>query len=100
MVAVLLSITGGSAYLGSAVVARHRAQAAADLAALAAAARLAAGPESACAQARAVAREMRVSTTGCDVHDLDVVVTVDVRLAVGGWGSAGAAARAGPAETA
>ena len=100
MVAVLLSITGGSAYLGSAVVARHRAQAAADLAALAAAARLAAGAEAACAQANAVARQMRVSTTGCDVDDLDVVVTVDVRLAVGGWGSAGAAARAGPAETA
>jgi secretion/DNA translocation related TadE-like protein len=97
MVAVLLSITGGSAYLGSAVVARHRAQAAADLAALAAAARLAAGPESACAQARAVAREMRVSTTGCDVDDLDVVVTVDARVAVGGWASARAAARAGPA---
>jgi secretion/DNA translocation related TadE-like protein len=98
MVAVLLSITGGSAYLGSAVVARHRAQAAADLAALAAAARLAAGPESACAQARAVAREMRVSTTGCDVDDLDVVVTVDARVAVGGWASARAAARAGPAD--
>ena len=100
MVAVLLSITGGGAYLGSAVVARHRAQAAADLAALAAAARLAAGPEAACAQAKAVARQMRVSTTGCDVDDLDVVVTVDVRLAVGGWASARAAARAGPAETA
>jgi len=100
MVAVLLSITGGGAYLGSAVVARHRAQAAADLAALAAAARLAAGPEAACAQAKAVARQMRVSTTGCDVDDLDVVVTVDVRVAVGGWGSARAAARAGPAETA
>jgi secretion/DNA translocation related TadE-like protein len=98
MVAVLLSITGGSVYLGSAVVARHRAQAAADLAALAAAARLAAGPESACAQARAVAREMRVSTTGCDVDDLDVVVTVDARVAVGGWASARAAARAGPAD--
>ncbi|HXB88490.1 Rv3654c family TadE-like protein [Mycobacterium sp.] len=98
MVAVLLSITGGSAYLGSAVVARHRAQAAADLAALAAAARLAAGPESACAQARAVAREMRVSTISCDVDDLDVVVTVDARVAVGGWASARAAARAGPAD--
>jgi secretion/DNA translocation related TadE-like protein len=98
MVAVLLSITGGSAYLGSAVVARHRAQAAADLAALAAAVRLAAGPEAACAQAKAVAREMRVSATGCDVHDLDVVVTVDARVAVGGWASARAAARAGPAD--
>lgn len=100
MVAALLSITGGSVYLGAAVVARHRAQAAADLAALAAAARLAAGPETACAQAKAVARQMRVSTTGCDVDDLDVVVTVDVRLAVGGWGSARAAARAGPADKA
>jgi secretion/DNA translocation related TadE-like protein len=100
MVAALLSITGGGVYLGAAVVARHRAQAAADLAALAAAARLAAGPETACAQAKAVARQMRVSTTGCDVDDLDVVVTVDVRLAVGGWGSARAAARAGPADKA
>jgi secretion/DNA translocation related TadE-like protein len=98
MVAALLSITGGGVYLGSAVVARHRAQAAADLAALAAAARLAAGPETACAQAQAVAREMRVSTAGCAVDDLDIVVTIEVPLAVGGWGPAQAAARAGPAE--
>lgn len=97
MVAALLSITGGGVYLGAAVVARHRAQAAADLAALAAAARLAAGPEMACAQAKAVAREMLGSITGCAVDDLDVVVTVDARLPVGGWGSARAAARAGPA---
>jgi len=98
MVAVLLSITGGGVYLGAAVVARHRAQAAADLAALAAAARLAAGPETACAQAKVVARQMRVSSTGCAVDNLDVVVTTEVRLAVGGWGSARAAARAGPAD--
>jgi secretion/DNA translocation related TadE-like protein len=100
MVAALLSITGGGVYLGAAVVARHRAQAAADLAALAAAARLAAGPETACAQAKAVAREMVGSITGCAVDDLDVVVTVDARLAIGGWGSARAAARAGPADKA
>jgi secretion/DNA translocation related TadE-like protein len=100
MVAALLSITGGGVYLGSAVVARHRAQAAADLAALAAAARLAAGPETACAQANAVAREMRVRITSCAVDYLDVVVTIEVRLAVGGWGKAQAAARAGPAYTA
>ena len=43
---------------------------------------------------------MRVSTTGCAVDDLDVVVTIEVRLAVGGWGKAQAAARAGPADTA
>ncbi|MBV8860835.1 MAG: flp pilus-assembly TadE/G-like family protein [Mycobacterium sp.] len=96
MVATLLSITGGGVYLGAAVVARHRAQAAADLAALGAAARLAAGPEPACAQAQAIAREMRVSTASCTVDDLDVVVTIEVPLAVGRWGTAQAAARAGP----
>jgi secretion/DNA translocation related TadE-like protein len=100
MVAVLLSVTGGSAYLGAAVVARHRAQAAADLAALAAASDLAAGPETACEQARAVARQMRVSTTSCAVEDLDVVVTTETRLAVGGWANARAGARAGPADKA
>jgi secretion/DNA translocation related TadE-like protein len=99
MVAALLSITGGGVYLGAAVVARHRAQAAADLAALAAAARVAAGPETACAQATAVAREMRGRTTDCAVDDLDVLVTIEVRVAVGGWSSARAAARAGPAAT-
>jgi secretion/DNA translocation related TadE-like protein len=100
MVAVLLSVAGGGAYLGAVVVARHRAQAAADLAALAATAGLAAGPETACAQAKAVARQMRVNTTGCVVENLDVVVTTEVRLAIGRWGNARAAARAGPADNA
>lgn len=94
MVAVLLGITGGGAYLGAAVVARHRAQAAADLAALAGAARLPAGPESACARATTVARVMRADDAQCAVRDLDV--TVEVTVAVGGWGIARAAARAGP----
>jgi len=96
MVVVLLSVTGGCACLGAAVVARHRAQAAADLAALAAAARLPAGPETACAQANSVARAMRVTTAGCAVDDLDVVITIEVGLTVGRWGTARAAARAGP----
>lgn len=96
MVAVLLSITGGSAYLGSAVVARHHAQAAADLAALAAAAWVPAGPDTACAQATAVAREMRVDGIHCAVDELDTVITIEVRVAVGGWSRARAAARAGP----
>ena len=97
MVVVLLTVTGGSAYVGAAVVARHRAQAAADLAALAAATGLPAGPETACTQANAVARAMRVSTADCVVDDLDVVVTIEASLAVGRWGNARAAARAGPA---
>ncbi len=98
MVVVLLCVTGAGAYLGAAVVARHRAQAAADLAALAAAARLPYGAAAACARAVLVAREMRVSNAQCLVDDLDVVVTVEVALAFAG--AARAAARAGPANTA
>jgi len=94
MVAVLLTVTGGSAYLGAAVIARHRAQTAADLAALAAAARVPAGAEAACAQAAAVARAMRIGVAGCTLEDLDVVVTIEA--GVGRWGAARAAARAGP----
>jgi secretion/DNA translocation related TadE-like protein len=98
MVAVLLCITGAGAYLGSVVVARHRAQAAADLAALAAAARLPAGTAAACARATAVAREMRVDDAQCVVQGLDVVVIVEVTVAFAG--AARAAARAGPASSA
>ncbi|WAC92037.1 Rv3654c family TadE-like protein [Mycobacterium sp. Aquia_213] len=98
MVGVLLCVTGAGLYVGSVVVARHRAQAAADLAALAAAARLPSGAEAACARASAVARGMRVDDVGCRVDDLDVVVTV--RVAVPFGGVAQAAARAGPLDAA
>ena len=97
MVAVLLCVTGAGAYLGSVVVASHRAQAAADLAALAAAARLPSGAVTACARATAVAREMRVDDAECGVDGLDVVVTVQVAVAFAG--AARAAARAGPVDT-
>jgi len=98
MMAMLLSITIAGAYLGSVVVARHRAQATADLAALAAAAHLTAGTDAACAEASAVARAMGAAAAHCAVDDLDVVVTVDVAVAFDGWGAgpARAAARAGP----
>lgn len=94
MVAVLLCVTGAGAYVGSAVVARHRAQAAADLAALAAAARMPSGVSAACAGATAVAREMRVDGVQCEPDDLDIVVTVQVAVAIAG--PARATARAGP----
>jgi secretion/DNA translocation related TadE-like protein len=97
MVAVLLCVTGAGAYVGSAVVARHCAQAAADLAALAAAARMPSGAAAACGRATAVAREMRVDDAECGVDGLDVIVTVQV--AVGFAGVARAAARAGPVGT-
>jgi secretion/DNA translocation related TadE-like protein len=98
MVAVLLCVTGAGAYLGSVVVARHRAQAAADLAALAGAARLPSGSGAACTQATAVAHGMHVDSVECRVDGLDVVVTV--RVAVAFAGAAQAAARAGPADRA
>lgn len=96
MVGVLLCVTGAGAYLGSAVVARHRAQAAADLAALAAAARLPAGGAAACTRATAVAHEMRVDDVRCRIDELDVVVTVAVVVVI--VGVARATARAGPVD--
>jgi secretion/DNA translocation related TadE-like protein len=101
MIAVLLAATVGAVLVGTAVVARHRAQAAADLASLAGAARLAAGAEAACAQVAAVARAMQTSLANCVVDELDVIVTVDVAVGVGrlDLGPARAAARAGPSET-
>ncbi len=75
MMAVLLTITVGGVYVGSAVIARHRAQAAADLAAVAAAVYLADGTRAACAQASAMALAMNAAVTRCEVDDLDVVVT-------------------------
>lgn len=99
-VAVLLAVTVGAVYVGAAVIGRHRAQAAADLAAVAAATSLADGAPAACTRASAIAHAMEATVTRCDVEDLDVVVTVDVPVVVGrlAVGPARAVARAGPAH--
>ena len=98
MIAVLMSVTVGISWLGAAVVARHTAQGAADLAALAAAGALAGGPDAACAQAGAIAGAMRAGVTRCAVEGLDVVLQVQVAVRVGRFdlGPARATARAGP----
>jgi secretion/DNA translocation related TadE-like protein len=96
MVAVLLTVTGGGVTLGSVVVARHQAQAAADLAALGAAAHLPAGPATACAWARRLARQMHADDADCAVDGLDVVITVRVAVPAARRLKARAAARAGP----
>lgn len=98
---MLLVVTGGALWLGSAVIARHRAQAAADLAALAAAAQLAGGQAAACDRAAALAGQMGAQIHACTVDGLDVVVTVDVvsSVRIPHAGPARAAARAGPADT-
>lgn len=94
MVAVLLFVTGAAVWLGSVVVARHRAQAAADLAALAAGTALPQGVSVACARATTIARQMRGRDAGCRVDGLDVIVTVEVDVPIAG--AAQAQARAGP----
>jgi secretion/DNA translocation related TadE-like protein len=94
---VLVAIALGGVWVGGAAVARHRAQAAADLAALAAAGRLSLGPDAACAQARNIAAAMGAVVSGCDIQNLDVVVAVTVRPGSRIAGEARAAARAGPA---
>ncbi|WP_081272303.1 Rv3654c family TadE-like protein [Mycobacteroides immunogenum] len=98
MMAVLLALTAGGAAVGSAVVARHRAQAAADLAALAGAQHALYGAAPACVEVGVIARRMGAAVTRCVVEDLDVVVAVSVPVMLGrfGVGPARAAARAGP----
>ncbi|MET0456072.1 MAG: Rv3654c family TadE-like protein [Mycobacterium sp.] len=100
MLTVLVMMTAVGAAVGSALVARHRAQAAADLAALAAAGSVAAGRQTACDSASSVAEAMKATVAECTLEDLDVVVAVDVPISLGRWGIqvARGAARAGPAE--
>ena len=92
---LLITVTVAGAQAGAAVVVRHRVTGAADLTALAAAARLAEGDESACEQAKRVAAENRAELTSCAVSGWEVVVEVS---AVTPFGPVNARARAGPAE--
>jgi secretion/DNA translocation related TadE-like protein len=85
--------------IGSATVARHRAQAAADLAALAAAMKVLEGESVACARAAEVSAHNGASLVACRLDGFDVIVTVEV-AATGSalWGAARRSARAGPVE--
>lgn len=98
MIAVVIAFAAGGAYLGAAVTARHRAQAAADLAALGAAGAVVSGPVAACAQAADIAARMRSVLGDCRIDGLDVVLEVSVPVRLGRWGigPARATARAGP----
>ncbi|NKE59226.1 flp pilus-assembly TadE/G-like family protein [Lentzea sp. PSKA42] len=92
---LLIIVTVAGAQIGAAVIARHRVTGAADLAALAAAAHLTEGDESACEQAKRTAQANRAELVSCDVSGWDVVVEVS---AVTPFGPVNARARAGPAE--
>ncbi|MBA8931289.1 secretion/DNA translocation related TadE-like protein [Kutzneria viridogrisea] len=87
-------------HLGAAVLTRHRATAAADLGALAAAAQAVAGTDSACRRAEWVADRYGVRLTACRLRGWEAAVEVTAQPP--GWlaatGTASAHARAGPAE--
>ena len=97
--AVMGLVAAAAVLVGAATVARHRATAAADLTALAAAGRAVLGADDACAVAERVARANGAELTGCSVGaDAVADVTVRVPVHVGRLGvfSATGRARAGP----
>jgi len=100
-IAVIMSVTVVGVQLGAAVVARHRAAAAADLAALAAAGWAVNGAEAACARAGDIARAMGATLAGCALDGWEAQVTVQVRPPFLPLvdGVAEARARAGPEPT-
>lgn len=94
---VVLSTALG-AVRGVAALARHRAESAADLAALAGAVHAVSGVDGSCAAARSIAARNSAQLTQCNVDGSVVTVTVSCPLpsGLGRW-HAQAAARAGPA---
>jgi secretion/DNA translocation related TadE-like protein len=87
----------GSA-VGAARVGRHEARTAADLGALAGAARAIDGPSAACARAARLVAANDAVLTSCDVSGLEVVIYVEVVVTPlpGVTRRARAGARAGP----
>ncbi|MFF0818479.1 Rv3654c family TadE-like protein [Rhodococcus sp. NPDC003318] len=98
-VLALIALALTVCHLGAAVVARHRAQAAADLGALAAASMATHGLDRACVTARDVTARMGAAVVQCRLEGWDVVLTVTVPVPVAIVAdSASASARAGPDE--
>lgn len=99
-VAALAATVIAFLYIGGAVTARHRAQSAADLAALAAAADHVRAAPNPCDTARRLvaAQQTGARLQQCTVEDIDVLVSVAVRIHLGPFGirDATAQARAGP----
>lgn len=98
--AVVLLAGLAAAAVGSAVVARHRAGAAADLGALAAAASAQTDRGRACNDAERVVRANGARLAACQILGADVIVTAGVSPTMLGtvWGEARVAARAGPVD--
>lgn len=96
-VAALTGVALLAVWLAAAVTARHRAESAADLGALAAASHAAEGPVQACEQARWVAARMGMTLLTCRWQQLDALVEVEAPgPALAGLPRPSAHARAGP----
>jgi secretion/DNA translocation related TadE-like protein len=95
---VVIVVAQTVAMIASATVAGHRAQAAADLAALAGALRILDGESAACARAAEVSVRNGASLVACRADGFDVVVTVEVAAGSAVWGGVQRSARAGPVE--
>lgn len=98
VIAVVLILTTSGLLLTSAVLASHRARAAADLAALAAAGVLMRGetPAAACVVAAEMASVNHAWLQYCSASGTEVRLLVAVRASVRGVGVATARSRAGP----
>lgn len=99
-IAVIGAVLAGMLWFAAAVAARHRAEAAADLAALAAASTAVAGEQLACGEARWVTDQMGVALVSCRLSGWDALVVVAAELpgVLGEFGPAVARARAGPVQ--
>jgi secretion/DNA translocation related TadE-like protein len=95
--AILVSAVAFTA-VGQASAARHRAQGAADAAALAGAARVLFGEGEACAAAQAMVERSEAEFQGCEVSGLEVTVHVNEtpKGIPAAFGPARAVSRAGP----
>jgi secretion/DNA translocation related TadE-like protein len=99
--ALVIAVTSAVILAASATIARHQAQAAADLGALAGAAQAELEPTGACEAARRVVIANHATMRSCVLDRLDVIVTatVGVEGAPSGTPSAVESARAGPIQT-
>ncbi len=99
-IGVVVAATGVAIAYGVGTEFRHRAQGAADAAALASAADVLAGPEGACERARQLAAANGARLERCAVaHSIaDVTVSIELPGALRSLGPVRARARAGPAS--
>ncbi|MGW1743184.1 Rv3654c family TadE-like protein [Nocardia sp. NPDC001965] len=97
-VVALIVMTTLVVQFGAVIVTRHRAQAAADLAALAAAGELWNGAEAGCAAAESLIRRTGSGVVRCEIAGWDVVISIEKKVPLSPFGATSirVVARAGP----